>query len=93
MNEFNEENYHTRQQLKSIGEKLPMTSSWADIKVGETYHLPPINEKPRRTFTVLDKSAYWVRVKYKDSIKEDNTTFHYIYSYDIDSKFITEIKN
>lgn len=92
MDNFNEDSYFKRQKLKSIGEKLPMTLNWADIKIGMTCHIPPINNSKRKTFKVLDKTKYWIRIKHLDESYYKNYVNDYIYSYDIDSKFITEIK-
>mgnify|MGYP006957338156 CR=1 FL=1 len=92
MDNFNEDSYFKRQKLKSIGEKLPMTLNWADIKIGMTCHIPPINNSKRKTFKVLDKTKYWIRIKFLDESDEQPYSSNYIYSYDIDSKFITEIK-
>lgn len=46
-----------RQLWKKIGDKLPMTIPWDDIKEGKTYHIPPIIDKHRCDIKVVGKMS------------------------------------
>ena len=48
--------YEWIQLWKKIGDKLPMTIPWDDIKEGKTYHIPPIIDKHRCDIKVVGKN-------------------------------------
>lgn len=60
----------------------PMTK-WEDIKIGETYHMPPLVFNKRFDFVVTEKDENSIKVKKnKDSFPQT------IYKTDITSRFI-----
>lgn len=79
-----------RQLWKKIGDKLPMTIPWDDIKEGKTYHIPPIIDKHRCDIKVVGKNEYWIRVRY---LNTNEIHFDYLYRYDIETKFFVEATN
>lgn len=89
MKELYEYNYEERQSWKGIGEKLPMTLKWDDLKEGMICHIPPILDKHRCNIKIIGKNGYWIRIQYLNT-KEIH--FDYLYNYDIESKFLTEVK-
>lgn len=81
--------FDERMKIRKIGENLPMTVKWDDMKIGSTYHMPPVMSEKRFDFKVVDKSRYWITIK---KINSKNETTSFLYNYDISSKFIVPLK-
>ena len=66
-----------------------MTLKWDDLKEGMICHIPPIFDKPRCNVKIVGKNGYWIRVQV---LNTKQIRFDYLYNYDIESKFLTEVK-
>lgn len=60
-------------------------TEWEDIKVGETYHLPPLVYNKRMDFVVVEKSELSMRVR-----KLSDNYYQTMFKGDITSNFIVK---
>lgn len=81
--------FDERMKLRKIGENLPMTVKWDDMKIGSIYHMPPVMADGRFDFKVINKSSYWITIR---KIKPKDETTSFLYNYDISSKFIVPLE-
>ena len=70
-------------KLKKVGK----ISNWDRLKVGETYHVPPLVATERFDFTLLEKMANCIRIKKIGSAFPET-----IYRTDVISNFIVKDK-
>lgn len=64
---------------------VPHMMNWDDIKVGETYHIPPLIYNKRTDITVIEKTDNLIKVR-----KEEQNYTQTIFKTDITTRFIVE---
>lgn len=81
-------------EITQIWKNTKGLNSFDTIKVGCWYHIPPVNDKPRKDVYVLSKSDYGY-YKCIQAGCDINDIYHteYIYNYSEEANFMVEIKN
>lgn len=67
-------------------------TTWEEIKEGEIYHLPPLNNKPRLDVQITFKSNYSCTGKIISKIPKNHSQFVTWYERDWQYKFLTKHK-
>lgn len=70
---------------------IKRTLNYNDIKPNTWYHIPPVNGKKRCDIYVIRRNQYSVEYKRKEDI--NSQVIRFLYEYDIESKFMSEIKS